>query len=403
MSLRIPINSLLAAMLVLPMLLGVLSSTAAAAPDTNGAAVDGPTSHFGFGSVLGQSSATQYTRPGRDCSATFSDANANGTVTLQYVASTNVFGTINVPTALPGDLYTLGVFTDAGGSQPETFTNLGPVSSSLTLAISQKTVGNAAGFPAGTGIPTIFLLNQRTLVRSVAQAVCAPVTGTACTIGTAAFALLSSVNGSSVTAQFLTNPPGNLPGPIGGPGFASPFVTGNTNNQFLINVIGSVSSPTLFVDTNNNGGQTENPSLSQVNSLGSGFQFPFQFFPGIGSGFNRLQQGTLYSGSTSGIPVQGGFVSLFSSNSEVARGTINCQPIPLPPPPPPPPPPLQYIPPPPPPLLPPPPPAPMQGIGRPMAEVPVIPEADSLFLLAGGLAILGGLVAARTLRRRDDA
>jgi len=33
----------------------------------------------------------------------------------------------------------------------------------------------------------------------------------------------------------------------------------------------------------------------------------------------------------------------------------------------------------------------------------VIPEADSLFLLAGGLAILGGLVVARTLRRRDDA
>jgi hypothetical protein len=69
-----------------------------------------------------------------------------------------------------------------------------------------------------------------------------------------------------------------------------------------------------------------------------------------------------------------------------------------------PPPPLQFIPPPPPPLLPPPPPAPAAGARAPAAfpEVPVIPEADSLFLVVGGLVALGGLVGLRSLRRRRD-
>jgi hypothetical protein len=68
-----------------------------------------------------------------------------------------------------------------------------------------------------------------------------------------------------------------------------------------------------------------------------------------------------------------------------------------------PPPPLQFLPPPPPPLLPPPPIAPMGAsaqVQSPMASVPVIPEADSLVLLIGGLAALG-LLAARRGRRTD--
>jgi uncharacterized repeat protein (TIGR01451 family) len=70
-----------------------------------------------------------------------------------------------------------------------------------------------------------------------------------------------------------------------------------------------------------------------------------------------------------------------------------------------PPPPLEFIPPPPPPLLPPPPPAPTGALAAPRAafpEVPVIPEADSLFLVIGGLVALGGLVGYRSLRRRRD-
>jgi hypothetical protein len=71
---------------------------------------------------------------------------------------------------------------------------------------------------------------------------------------------------------------------------------------------------------------------------------------------------------------------------------------------PPPIPPLPILPPPPPPppLLPPPPMAPPSMARAPMPEVPVIPEADSLLLLVGGLAALGGLAAFRVARRRHE-
>jgi hypothetical protein len=55
-----------------------------------------------------------------------------------------------------------------------------------------------------------------------------------------------------------------------------------------------------------------------------------------------------------------------------------------------------------PPLLPPPPMAPPMMQRPMMPEVPVIPEADSLFLLVGGLVVLGGLAGLRVVRRRDD-
>jgi hypothetical protein len=76
----------------------------------------------------------------------------------------------------------------------------------------------------------------------------------------------------------------------------------------------------------------------------------------------------------------------------------------VPPPPPPilPPPPIQFLPPPPPPLLPPPPPAPPMAAAPAAPGVPIIPEADSMFLVLGGLVALGGLVGLRSLRRRRD-
>jgi hypothetical protein len=76
--------------------------------------------------------------------------------------------------------------------------------------------------------------------------------------------------------------------------------------------------------------------------------------------------------------------------------------VPIGPPPILPPPPFLPPPPPPPPLLPPPPMAPPSMAGAAMPEVPVIPEADSLLLLVGGLAALGGLAAFRVARRRHE-
>jgi hypothetical protein len=68
------------------------------------------------------------------------------------------------------------------------------------------------------------------------------------------------------------------------------------------------------------------------------------------------------------------------------------------------PPPLQFLRAPPAPLLPPPPAPPMAAPQATDASVgvPIIPEADSAFLVIGGLAALGGLVGLRSLRRRRD-
>src|SRR5262249_56876792 len=69
---------------------------------------------------------------------------------------------------------------------------------------------------------------------------------------------------------------------------------------------------------------------------------------------------------------------------------------------PPPPPPILPPPPPPLPLLPPPPPflSPFAAPSAVAPEVPVIPEADSLPLLGGGLLVLGALAGLRAWRRR---
>ena len=113
------------------------------------------------------------------------------------------------------------------------------------------------------------------------------------------------------------------------------------------------------------------------------------------------------TGTITGNALQGSTVALcFTAATACLLGTItgpgpvvipNNLPL-LPPPP------LQFIPPPPPPLLPPPPPAPMgtPSLAAPPGGIPVIPEADSLFLVVGGLVALGGLVGLRSLRRRRD-
>jgi hypothetical protein len=112
------------------------------------------------------------------------------------------------------------------------------------------------------------------------------------------------------------------------------------------------------------------------------------------------------TGTTVGNALQGSTVTVVFAVGVIATGTVTGPGMAtfIPPPMPLLPPPLAFGPPPPP-LLPPPPPAPNgmmiaqpTGGGR-FADVPVVPEADSLFLLAGGLLALG-LVAGLRARRR---
>ncbi|HEY7064421.1 MAG TPA: hypothetical protein VII06_23285 [Chloroflexota bacterium] len=114
------------------------------------------------------------------------------------------------------------------------------------------------------------------------------------------------------------------------------------------------------------------------------------------------------SGTTVGNALQGSTVTVVFAVGIVATGTVTgpgaatlvLPPLPLLPPP------VALLPPPPPPLLPPPPPGPTgMALAQPIAggrfagEVPIVPEADSVLLVIGGLAALG-LVAGLRARRR---
>lgn len=421
MRLRIPLRALLAAMLVLPMLLGVLSTTVQAAPEP-AATGDGPmvtiesvavvddAGHFGF-SVLNQIGSTTV---GKSASPTSLSAGQTVTFTITVTAPplsppNNVLPTtFNVRDYL-GTAFTfvsaavtspagasVSCASSSGGAVPAgadpnaqqllcTITGVPAGTTSLTLTITatlrsgaftSQQLTNAAAAPNSPQDP---LVVSPTAPAIGSVTVNQTVPGTACPIGTAAFAQLSS---GSITAVFAQVPPSGV-------GIIAPFIPA-PSNQFTLTIIGSTATPTLTIQTTSG---TETPSLTLVPGFNPTTIFQPTVFP-----FFPVQPGQNYLGSTTGSPIQGGTITV-NVGGTVLTGTIQCQPVP--PPAPPPPPPLQVVPPPPPPLLPPPPPAPMAGRG--LAEVPVIPEADSLFLLAGGLAILGGLVVARTLRRRDDA
>jgi hypothetical protein len=108
------------------------------------------------------------------------------------------------------------------------------------------------------------------------------------------------------------------------------------------------------------------------------------------------------TGTTLGNPLGGGTITVLVRENTVAQGTIVCAPPapPVPPlPPPQPPPPPIVLPPPPQPLIPAPPAMPAAAPPV-LPEVPVIPEADSLALLLGGLAVLGGGGLLALWRRR---
>jgi hypothetical protein len=154
----------------------------------------------------------------------------------------------------------------------------------------------------------------------------------------------------------------------------------------------------------------------QVPTLGIQTTVGLQQIVGPAAGTAPVGAPVTLNGTVNGVPVPGSIVTVTANNplgggvQVVAQGPLLCQnvPPPLPPPPPPPPPPLEFLQPLPPP--PPPPPPPPFPVGSPfppplavgMPGVPIIPEADSLFLLAGGLVACAALIALRALRGSHD-
>jgi hypothetical protein len=151
------------------------------------------------------------------------------------------------------------------------------------------------------------------------------------------------------------------------------------------------------------GGIPQAFALTTLNAVGLG-EGPFPcsaFAAGVATTCAFTTAGNPLTGTTVAVcyPPAAGGAALPLCVVGTVTGQNVVPPIipPLLPPPPPPPPPLL----PPPLLLPPPPAAPMMTApAQAFPAVPVIPEADSLILLVGGLVALGGLVGYRRLRRR---
>jgi hypothetical protein len=207
------------------------------------------------------------------------------------------------------------------------------------------------------------------------------------------------------------NPPGPLGGigfnplgPVGGPNFGGIGGVGGIGGIGGVGGLGLQGSTVTF--TTPPGGPVIPSITIPVGQLGPicaagvvanvGTVAVTEVVP-AGFTLNSVTGGTLSGNTGTATITAGTTTTLTFINAPINVNIPNVLPI-LPPPP------LQFIPPPPPPLLPPPPPAPAAGARAPAAfpEVPVIPEADSLFLVVGGLVALGGLVGLRSLRRRRD-
>jgi hypothetical protein len=210
----------------------------------------------------------------------------------------------------------------------------------------------------------------------------------------------------------LLTPPGV--GPIPGAGLLGASI-GAQGNTGVCNVTGAVTGTFTTSGT----GQTFSLTTPVVGNPGAG-AVPVAVISTttgvVGIACTAIALGTTTAtctGTITGQALQGSTVAICFPNATVTAftcslGTVlgpgpvgnNLPSLPLLPPPP-----LQFIPPPPPPLLPPPPPAPMGGAmtgASPMASVPVIPEADSIFLVVGGLVAVGAIAGLRSLRRRRD-
>jgi hypothetical protein len=430
----IPSHPVLAAMLALALLVG-LALPASAAPTTvvgtgdsvtvteSLAAIDGPGHHFGFSqaSVLAQAT-NNFTPPSgpvtpqvpnQVCnpSCTFGGgAPQSETASATHVASSVVAASTTSAAGIGTYAQTpsLFAFTNAAVAQPERLTNPGcnqitgpgqPITCSGTavgdvIAAPNAIVISYCGTP-GAVAPVGLCPNQINQVPTTITVT--PATNASPTAATALPVLQAGgfiAQANNQCARFVGQ---NCP--VSGAVTGSSTITSSAtwNLQVAAAPAGALAgvAPVAFVLT------TTNPVAP-----GEG-PFPCAVLPAVGGATtcNFVSVGNPLVGLTVAVcfATAAAPVCVFGTVAPAAGGAgapLILPNLPILPPPP-----LEFIPPPPPPLLPPPPPAPTGAMAAPRAafpEVPVIPEADSLFLVIGGLVALGGLVGYRSLRRRRD-
>jgi hypothetical protein len=378
------------------------------------AAIDGPGHHFGFG----QASVLAQTTPQQTQTA------VSAQQTQQAAAPPPLTGQTGVPCATQ-----VGQVCTVVGAVSGSWTKTGSGSFTVTATVPATAILN-------DGVPIIFLpttagVETFTAACGVPTTIGGSVTCSGTTVG-------DLLQGAVVTVRFVTTGGfQDVTGTVTGPGGAAltnqiALTRAQTTAGFTVGQAGvpcaSAIGQTCQITGATTGTCTVTGSMTctvtgtSTPAAGAGTAIAV-FTTTIGNEFIACTAtgiggtSTTCTGTLAGNALQGSTVAVvFPAPGGVSVGTITgpgaplfpgagnllLPNLPLLPPPP-----LEFIPPPPPPLLPPPPPAPMGAMAAPrmagFPEVPVIPEADSLFLLVGGLVALGGLVGYRKLRRRDDA
>jgi len=427
----IPSHPVLAAMLALALLVG-LALPASAAPTTvvgtgdsvvvteSLAAIDGPGHHFGFSqsSVLAQSTGQQTltslgnpvtlnTTATQDCTGTtVNDAGLNCPITGQLVGNwTDTGSGIGVVTAT--------VPTPVNPIQPIIFARTTNGTEVFTAGVG-STVCNPNPPVAGTTINCTFITTGDLLAgpNTVVMRFSTP-GGAVDLTGTVTASITTNVSPTAATAlpvllaggfnAVANNQAGRFvgqSGPVTGAVTGTWTITGSATWNLTVAAAPAGAlvgvAPVAFV-------------LTTTNAVAPGEgPFPCVVLAAVGGATtcNFVSAGNPLIGltvavcfATAAAPVCV-FGTVGPAVGGAGAGQFILPNLPILPPPP-----LEFIPPPPPPLLPPPPPAPTGAMVAPRAafpDVPVIPEADSLFLVVGGLVALGGLVGYRSLRRRRD-
>jgi hypothetical protein len=366
----------------------------------------GPSGHFGFAKVLGQTTPTQTPTPTSTPTLTpTATPTLTGTLQIckQLTAATTASGTFTF-TSLPGgpNIPSITVPANTTGPVCVTATNsFPPFSGDIPVGSVTITENVPSGFTLSSVSGGTQSGNSVTATITAGQQTTVTFTNTAST-GTLVVCKQLVFPGSSIGGIGGINPLG----PIGGPGVSG--IGG-------INPIGPIGGPGAGIGTN------VNPLQLQANT------FTFTTSPVVTIPSITVPAGTTTAVCAAGVAIAAGAVTItenvpagfvlasvtggtLSGNSATATVTagqtttvtfINDPSVTVIAPPllPPPPPPLLPPPPPPPPLLPPPPPPPPSAAPA-LPGVPIIPEADSLALLGGGLLALGGLVALRRWRRQ---